>query len=197
MHLTTLFTLALASLATASSVSSSSLPTVPPSKRQLSTVKSAVDTVTTALTALDTAVSGITPGGDVTAQTAAVTTASESLQTALTDGTTSVKSATPLSLVDALGLVAPTQNLATTAKTTITNLIGKKSIIDGARQTATVLEQLGGQRTATAAFGDAVVGKVPKAVGAIAQGIADQATEAIDAGIVAFGGTVPAMMSSL
>ncbi|KAK3064907.1 hypothetical protein LTS18_002767, partial [Coniosporium uncinatum] len=123
------------------------------------------------------------PGGDTAAQTAAVTTASKSLQKALTDGATSVKSATPLNLADALGLVAPTQQLASIANTTITNLIGKKCIIDGAGADGDGVDAVRGQRTATAAFGEAVVGKVPAAVATIVRGIANLATEAIERGL--------------
>ncbi|KAK3065011.1 hypothetical protein LTS18_013661 [Coniosporium uncinatum] len=156
MHLTALLTLTLTltGLALATPVSDS-LTHSTSSKRQLSTVKAAVYSVNTAL---NTAVTGIAPGDDTTSQTAAVTTASESLQKALTDGATSVKSATPLNLADALGLVGPTQQLASTANTTITNLIGKKGIIDGTGQTA---------------------------------------TEVIERGITASGGTVPAVVEAL
>jgi hypothetical protein len=156
----------------------------PVEKRQVATIQTAVTNVGTSLTALDTAIKAVNGPAD----TAKVLAASQGVQNALMTGATMVNAGQPISLQDALGLQQTTSGLTTQVTTTITDLMGKKAIIQQAGQTQTTLQSLQAQKTAADAFAKAVTSKVPAGVQNIAANQSGMVSAALDKGIAAFGG---------
>jgi hypothetical protein len=156
----------------------------PVEKRQVATIQTAITNVGTSLTALDTAIKAVNGAGD----TAKVLTASQGVQNALMTGATMVNAGQPITLQDALGLQQTTGALTTQVTTTITDLMGKKAIIQQAGQTQQTLQSLQSQKTAADAFAKAVTSKVPAGVQNIAQNQSGMVSAALDKGIAAFGG---------
>ncbi|KAF2429274.1 hypothetical protein EJ08DRAFT_297642 [Tothia fuscella] len=156
----------------------------PVDKRQVATIQTAVKQITTSLTNLDTAIKSVQGPAD----TQKVVTASNAVQQALTTGTTMVNAIQPISLNDALGLQQTTGALTTQVMTTITDLTGKKAIIQQAGQTQTTLKSLQAQKTAADAFAKAVTAKVPAIAKNIASNQAGMVSTALQTGITAFGG---------
>jgi hypothetical protein len=159
-------------------------------KRDLSTFTTAFNAVGSALSAFDTDVKTLTSSSDIPAVITTLTTDANNIISALNTGATNINATAPLSLTDSLNLLTLSNNLVSTANTTITDLISKHDIIVNAGETDFVVTELQAVKAATYGFIGAVVSHVPDSVKSIANNQASQVVTVLNNGITAFGGTV-------
>ena len=178
MRILSIFYLALLGLATAG-----------PVKRDLATVEAAFANITTALNQLDTDVNALNTNSSTTGAVATLSSDANNVLTALNTGTANVDATSALSLSDAINLASVAQGLGTTVNTTIKDLIAKEPIINATGNDPMVVSELQALYNATRAFINAVASKVPSFVSGIAKQDGQSALNAINNGIVAFGGT--------
>jgi len=147
---------------------------------------SQLDSVHKALDALDVSVTGLAPGGDVAAQTAALTGKARGVLAALDAATAAISGAAALDIGGSASIVAPADHLVKETDKAIANLIAKKDIIAASKQTALVLQALKAQAASAQKLADAIGSKVPDAAKAIAVSQAGKISAAISKGIAAY-----------
>jgi len=159
------------------------------STSDLPTITASFTSIGDALQALDTAVKGVSPGGDAKAAANAIVEKSKAVESALKDATTKVSATTAISLTEALTVQSSSTKLTTLTKQVIDDLIAKKDIITAAGQAKVTLDNLTAQKAASEAFVKAVTSKVPSAVQSIAATASKSVGDALARGIAAFGGS--------
>lgn len=155
-------------------------------KRQVAVITGALTPIKEALTTLDTAVKALAAGANIAQQTTDLTAKSKAVEEALKKGTAAVEKAQAVSLTEAIQVQTASQELTKLTQQTIDDLIAKKSVIEGANQKKTVVDNLTAQKAASDAFIKAVVGKVPSAVSGVAQTLTKSIGDALQKGITAF-----------
>ncbi|KAH2007614.1 hypothetical protein KXV52_000494, partial [Aspergillus fumigatus] len=150
-------------------------------ERDFAAVTSVVAAISSKVDALDANIKAYT-GGD----TSAIVDASADLISTINDGTSTVAAQPALSQVDALNLVNPILALTNKVKTTIDDLISKKSLIVEAGAGPTTYNQLLDQYTASSNLATTLSGKVPEALKQVAEELSSGITSAIQKGIDAY-----------
>jgi len=151
--------------------------------RQANAITGALGNINTALQGLDTSVKAF--NGDA-AQLGDIQTKSTAVQKAITDGTASVQASQPITIADALQVQKSSTTLVTTIKSTVTDLTGKKAMLDQIQASPIVLMGLQMQKQAAMGLQTAVVAKVPAGLQNTAQSVSGQISAALDTGIQAF-----------
>jgi hypothetical protein len=160
-------------------------------RRDLATITSAFDAISASVGRLSTGIGSITTDTNPQSAIDTLTTLSADVVSNLNSGTSSVTPTSALSLGDSITLLQSSKTLVTTVNNTVTDLIAKKPILDGATNAdGIVVQQLQDQKTASQAFIAAVVSKVPASAADLANQQAQQVVSALNRGITAFGGTV-------
>ncbi|KAH2403751.1 hypothetical protein KXW35_004389 [Aspergillus fumigatus] len=150
-------------------------------ERDFAAVTSVVAAISSKVDTLDANIKAYT-GGD----TSAIVDASADLISTINDGTSTVAAQPALSQVDALNLVNPILALTNKVKTTIDDLISKKSLIVEAGAGPTTYSQLLDQYTASSNLATTLSGKVPEALKQVAEELSSGITSAIQKGIDAY-----------
>lgn len=163
----------------------------------VATITAAFDSIAKTLGDLDTAVKGLSAGGDAKAAAAGLVAKSKAVEDALKDGTAKVGATSAVSLTEALQVQTASTKLTTLTTQTIDDLIAKAEVIKAAGETKTTLDSLTAQKAASEAFVKAVTGKVPSAVQSIAAQASKSVGDALAKGIKAFGGAAKRSISSL
>ncbi|KAK3307696.1 hydrophobic surface binding protein A-domain-containing protein [Chaetomium strumarium] len=149
-------------------------------RRDLGTIQSAIGTVQSALEKLNTAVNGLTADP----QTAApILTASQNAQAALQKATQDISGSDELGLISALRLQQMANGLTSAVQTAMDSLVAKKPVLDQLGVTSVAVMSLQTQQSASAAFGDALVSKVPAIGRGLARQSINQVNEILDKGI--------------
>ncbi|TLS22029.1 uncharacterized protein PpBr36_09179 [Pyricularia pennisetigena] len=152
---------------------------------QVQIVQKALQDITQGLTQLDNSIKALS---DAQSGATVLQQASALLDT-MKSAATSVKSSQELTLQDALGLQQAAQQLPAQAKTTIDDLVSKKSVLDQLGATQQAIQSLKDQKVASDEFGKIVVTKIPAIGQQIAQQQLDQISQTFDQGITGLGGT--------
>jgi hypothetical protein len=139
-----------------------------------------------ALDSLDAGVVGLAPGVDTAAAATALTSKSGQVLSAINNAIAAIGGASALDLVGSSALVGPSDHLVSETEKTISDLIAKKDIIAGAKQTGNVLSQLKSQAAGAAKLADAISAKVPDSAKSIASSSGSKIAAAINKGIAAF-----------
>jgi hypothetical protein len=147
---------------------------------QLAVMQKAIGNIQTALGQLDTAVKGLSSDPN---SAAPVLQASQGAGTVIKQATSDITASQTLSLQDALSLQNVANSLTTAVQTTVSDLAGKKAVLDQLGVTSVAVQTLQQQKTDSAALGKAIVSKVPAIGQNIAQQSIDKINTAIDDGI--------------
>jgi hypothetical protein len=139
-----------------------------------------------ALDSLDSSVGKLVAGGDVAAQAASLTAQSGAVLAAIQGATAAISASAALDVIGASSIVGPADHLVKETEKTIADLVAKKDVIAGAKQTALVLDQLKSQAAAAQQLADAITSKVPDATKEIAKSQSAKITAAINKGVSAF-----------
>jgi len=139
-----------------------------------------------ALDSLDTGVAGLAPGVDTAAATTTLTSKSGQVLSVINNAIAAISGATALDLVSASALIGPSDHLVAETEKTVSDLITKKDIIAGAKQTGAVLSHLKSQAAAAAKLVDAISAKVPDSAKSITTSSGDKIAAALNKGIIAF-----------
>ncbi|KAK2595115.1 hypothetical protein QQS21_007141 [Conoideocrella luteorostrata] len=137
--------------------------------RDLKTVTGALSSVQTGIDNLDAAFK------QWTSDLAPLLDAANKLNAAITGGTSTVSGTTPLTLIEAIRIIRPVQELEDHAKTLVSTLKGKKQQIVQANLCQIISSQIGTIDTNSQALTKATVAKVPQ----VAQGVATQVAKGI------------------
>jgi len=115
-----------------------------------------------------------------------------------TEGAEVVKKSKTMGIMDALTLVGLTQALQEKVVKVVAALNTKKDMLEKAGAKAEVLDQMMVQRKAADVLTAAVLGNLPlpSLIGPIASAVAATITDALNAGITAWGGTPPPVPTS-
>jgi ribonuclease HI len=166
-------------------------------KRDLATIQAEFANISSAVAALDASILALTSSTDPATAIDTLEAESQNVTDALNAGTAIVSGTAALSLTDSISLLSSSQNLVNAVNKTITDLESKKSIVDAANADSIVVDQLQQQKTASQAFINAVVAKVPSSVQSIANQQATAVITALNNGITYFGGTVSKVKRTL
>jgi hypothetical protein len=151
-------------------------------ERDIAAIKNVLTDIDTQVNALSTAITSKPLKAD------AIVSQANKLLTTITSGTDTVNGQDQLSQLDALGLVSPTQKLADDTDSTIESLIGIKSDVNSLGKGCVTLQSLQKLDTGAKGLSNAIVSKVPSALGDIAGNLADSIAEHIQKGIDAYQG---------
>ncbi|KAF2214959.1 hypothetical protein CERZMDRAFT_95336 [Cercospora zeae-maydis SCOH1-5] len=146
------------------------------SRQAAADIVSAIRSIQSATTNLNTAIDS----GDLLALASGNTGVIDAIRAA----TSQVNGLSTLSFDDAAGLANPIQDLGAAVDTTISNLISKRSSLDGVREA--VLTGLEDQQAASLAFSRALLSKIPENLLGIAQNLAQPIADNLARGISAF-----------
>ncbi|KAL2867745.1 cell wall mannoprotein 1 family protein [Aspergillus lucknowensis] len=152
-------------------------------ERDIATIQGVLSDINSQVNALQTAIQA-TP-----LDPEAIVAQSDTLVQTIKDGAVTVNAQPVLTQLEALGLVAPTQQLADDTDATVQTLIGVKEDIVELGEGCTTLEALQAQYEAAQELAAAIVSKVPDALGDIANELAQSISTAIQNGIDAYQGT--------
>ncbi|TVY84192.1 Cell wall mannoprotein, partial [Lachnellula suecica] len=147
-------------------------------------IAAAIAAIQNATTALGTTVASFPAGLLGLTEVLPLLVDSTKLLLVINTGTQTASSSANLTDAEAIGIVAPTQALASAVNSTLTSVIAAKAKFDPlVIISPTILLNLELEKSASDKFGTAVVGKVPAALQAIAESllvpIDDAFTEAI------------------
>ncbi|KAJ0421288.1 hydrophobic surface binding protein A-domain-containing protein [Aspergillus carlsbadensis] len=151
-----------------------------PLERDLATFQSILAGINTQVNSLDASIQATPIDAD------AVIAQSNALIETINNGVTVVQAQPVLSQFDALGLVAPTQDLSADTETTIQHLIAIKDTLVAGGYGCTTLEALEEQHAAALALAAAITAKVPAALQELAQELSAGIANAIQAGLDAY-----------
>jgi len=114
------------------------------------------------------------------------------------EGAVLVKQSPTMGITDALAIVPPTLAIQEKVMAIVAALNAKKDALEKAGAKEIVLEQMYGQRKSADELAAAILGNLPlpALIGPIAAPIAATITDALNAGITAWGGTPPPTPSS-
>ncbi|KAM3418516.1 hypothetical protein BST61_g4494 [Cercospora zeina] len=146
------------------------------SRQAAADIASSIRAIQSATTNLNTAVDS----GDLLALASGNTAVIDALRAA----TSEANGLSTLSFDDAASLANPIQDLGAAVDTTISNLISKRSSLDGVREA--VLTGLEDQQSASMAFSRALLSKIPENLLGVAQNLAQPIADNLARGIAAF-----------
>lgn len=146
------------------------------SRQAAADIASSIRAIQSATTSLNTAINS----GDLLA----LASGNGAVIDAIKAATSEANGLSTLSFDDAAGLANPIQDLGAAVDTTISNLISKRSSLDGVREA--VLTGLQDQQTASMAFSRALLSKIPENLQGIAQNLAQPIADNLARGIAAF-----------
>ncbi|TLD22041.1 hypothetical protein PspLS_07891 [Pyricularia sp. CBS 133598] len=151
---------------------------------QVAILQKALSDITQSLTQLDTSVKALSDaqsGVTLLQQSGA-------LLDVIKNSTQAITNSQEITLQDALGLQGTAQQLPAQAKTTMDDLVAKKSVLDQLGATQQAITALKEQKAASIDLGKAVVTKIPAVGQQIAQQQVDQISQTFDTGITGLGG---------
>ncbi|EHA46221.1 hypothetical protein MCOR27_006215 [Pyricularia oryzae] len=151
---------------------------------QVQVINKALQDITQSLTQLDTSVKALQ---DAQSGVTLLQQSSALLDT-IKNSTQAIQASSELTLQDALGLQATAQQLPAQAKTTMDDLVAKKSVLDQLGATQQAITSLKEQKAASQELGKVVVTKIPAVGQQIAQQQLDQISQTFDQGITGLGG---------
>jgi hypothetical protein len=183
MRFATIQTLAFLSVASAA-------PVIERSTQDVGVFTTAITDINNSLLTFDVPIQALTATSDIPSAIADLTSKASGVSSAIDTGAANIQATATLSLLDTIRLVTPSQSMATTANNTLNDLISKKDILINGGQQAAVISLLGTIKTSSTAFAGVIVGKVPSSLQSTVQQVASKVTDALNNGIVAFGGTV-------
>ena len=154
-------------------------------KRDVQTILTAINNVNSEVSQLD---AGIEAYDGSAGATSSLDATAASLLSTINTGTTNVQGTSSISDTDGLQVASATETLITNVNNTINDLIAKKPTFDAAGQSSTVLTDLQQENSASTAFGNAVVSKVPADETSIAQSLTAEISASFQRGITAYGG---------
>ncbi|KAF7128652.1 hypothetical protein CNMCM5793_003503 [Aspergillus hiratsukae] len=150
-------------------------------ERDIATITGVINDISAKVDALDADIKAYNGG-----PTDTIEGASEDLVSTINAGTSTVAAQPALSTPDALNLVNPILALTNKVKTTINDLISKKSPIVAAGSGPTTYNQLLAQYTASQNFATALSSKVPEGLKSTADQLSAGILSAIQTGIDAY-----------
>jgi hypothetical protein len=160
-------------------------------QRDLAAFESVVSAVDAAVKQFDSDVKAYT-SGDVSK----LLSDSQSIITVTNSGVSNLQSEPVLSANDAFSLTSPVQGLSADVKTSIDDLVAKKSALVAAGAGGQVESGLQAQYTAAQSRATVISNKVPSSLAGVAAELSSGITDAIQSGIDAFKGTGSTSTSS-
>lgn len=160
-------------------------------QRDLAAFESVISAVDDAVKQFDTDVNSYSSGAPTTLLSDAA-----SIVSITNSGVSTLKGEATLSDTDAVSLTSPVQALSSDVKTSIDDLVSKKSALVAAGAGGEVESGLQQQLTAAQSLGTVISDKVPSALSGIAGELSSGITSAIQSGIDAFKGTGSTATSS-
>ncbi|RMZ84067.1 hypothetical protein DV737_g1390, partial [Chaetothyriales sp. CBS 132003] len=160
-------------------------------RRDESSINSSITTISSKLTTLNTTVAKFTPSllGTFTALT--IVAQAEDLKTAINSGTQAAEESDVLDETDSLAIAGVVVTLANNVYSSLDNIVAKKSAFDKAilgiaSASFIVKALLVSLRSATKAFGDALVAKLDESLQSLAPVVVDDIDAAFATAIAAY-----------